>query len=1009
MNNENNNDLPVQEALIANKSPISAIWLLPVIAALIGLWLLFQAISNAGVDITIQVNSADGIVVGKTEIRYKGFPLGIVTELEFSDDVNHVIVTIEMESNTEKYLSENSLVWLVKPEISLSGISGLDTVITGNYFEMLPEVGKQKVRSFVSLTTPPPKAEDSPGLHITLHAKELGSITHGTNIYYKQIVVGEVYAYDFSDDKSHIEINALIDEEHQDLVKLNTRFWNASGVEINGDLSGFKVRTQSLASIVGGGIAFYTPELGDSTSDVSNFTEYPLFEGWEEARDSIEVTMHFPKDSGIKPGITKVIFEGIEVGVVEDFLYNQEKGGVTASVSFDPRLEPYLVSDMQFWLVKPSISLAGVSNIDRLLSGSYVGLRLGNRDGGGEPSREFDVLATEPAMQYHEPGLHVNIIADSVDSLSFGAPIFYKNLRVGSVQDHQLTDDKRRFNVHVYIEPEYQQLVNSTSVFYEQGGVEMSGSLLKSFSIKTAPMQAMLAGGLAFKTIDFEDAKTIKNGHSFNLNSNLEDALNTESITLMASNKFDLIPGITKLMFGDKHIGTVRNIEPSSDLKLAKVTIGYQSDFKNVFAQNSEIWIVEPSLSSGNIAGFNALLTGTFLQVKKGEGALKSEFILLTKAPASTPEDEGLQIRLVAEHAGSIAVGSPITFKKMYIGSIDSIDFSANSQGVDVAISINDEYRHLITQDSQFYLASGVHVKANMLGVKIQTASLQSIVRGGIDLDNSRADYTKPAEEMSKFIMFKSLADMKQSGFEVTIKFNQVIDIAVDATVQYQGHVVGYVKGVHLDESLTSTMLTVHLNKDHSSLAKNNTKFWLIKPTVGPARVANTKAFFTGNFLGVLPGTGERNDRFTGLMSEPALTELPDGLNLTLTAKNRGSLNPQSPVYYRQIQVGRVLGISLNNNADGVLIYVNIDNDKQHLVNSSTKFYNASGIKIDAGLFSGVKVDTTSIETMLAGGIAFSTENSNSTSNEFNEQAFKLYNEANDQWSDWQPVLTAPE
>lgn len=1009
MNNENNNDMPVQEALIANKSPISAIWLLPVIAALIGLWLLFQAMSNAGVDITIQVESADGITVGKTEVRYKGFSLGVVSDLEFTDDLNYVIVSVEMESNTEKYLSENSLIWLVKPEISLSGVSGLDTVITGNYFEMLPEVGKQKVRNFVVLDKPPPKSEDSPGLHITLHAKELGSISHGTNIYYKQIIVGEVYAYDFSDDKSHIKISALIDEKYQDLVKLNTRFWNASGVEMNGDLSGFKIRTQSLASIVGGGIAFYTPDLGDTTSDVNNFTEYPLFEGYDEARASIDVTMHFPKDSGIKPGITKVIFEGIEVGLVEDFVYNQEKGGVTARVSFDPRLEQYLLSDMQFWLVKPSISLAGVSNIDRLLSGSYVGFRLGDSEGGGEPSREFDVLPTEPAMQYHQPGLHVNIIADSVDSLSFGAPIFYKNLRVGSVQDHQLTDDKRRFNVHVYIEPEYQQLVNTTTVFYEQGGVEMSGSLLKSFSIKTAPMQAMLAGGLAFQTVDFDNDNIIENGHTFNLNSNLEDALNTETVILTAHHKYDLIPGITKLMFGEKHIGTVRNVHPSTDLKFAQVTIGYQSDFKSVFTEGSKIWIVEPTLSSGNVAGFNALLTGAFLQIKKGKGALKSQFTLLKKAPASVPEDEGLQVRLIASHAGSISVGSPITFKKMYIGSIDSIDFSANSLGVDVAITIEDEYRHLITQDSQFYLASGVNVKADMTGMTIQTESMQSIIRGGIGLDNSRADYTKPADEMTKFIMFDSLADMQQSGFEVLVKFNQVIDIAVDATVQYQGHVVGNVKEVHLDESLTSTILTVYLNKDHSSLAKNTTQFWLVQPEVSPARVANTKAFFTGNYLGVLPGTGENKDRFTGLMSAPALTELPDGLNLTLTAKTRGSLNPQSPVYYRQIKVGQVLGVSLNNNADGVLIYVNIDNDKQHLVNSSTKFYNASGIKIDAGLFSGVKVDTTSIETILAGGIAFSTERSNSAGNEFNQQTFKLFNEANEQWQEWQPVLTAPE
>ncbi|TRX56870.1 PqiB family protein [Thalassomonas sp. M1454] len=1001
MNQDNNNDMPVQQALVEKKSPISSIWLLPVIAALIGLWLLFQAFNDSGIDITIRVDSADGITIGKTEVRYKGFPLGVVTDLDFTDDLNFVDVTVEMNRNTDKYLTENSLIWLVKPEISLSGVSGLDTVITGNYFEMLPELGKQNVRNFVSLKKPPPKAEDSPGLHLTLHAKELGSVTHGTNIYYKQIVVGEVYAYDFSEDKGHIEIKLLIEEEYKDLIKLNTRFWNASGVELTGDLSGFKVRTQSFASIVGGGIAFYTPELGDTTTKVQNFTEYPLFEGFDEARAGINVKMHFPKDSGIRAGITKVIFEGVEVGLVEDFVYDKERGGVTADVSFDPRLEPYLLSEMEFWLVKPSISLSGISNVDRLLSGSYISFRLG----GGAPAREFDVLPTAPAIKFDQPGLHLNIVADSVDSLSFGAPIFYKNLQVGSVQDHQLTEDKRRFNVHIFIEPEYMDLVNSTSVFYEQGGIEMSGSILQTFSIKTAPMQAMLAGGLAFQTIDFENGGNVKNGHTFPLNSNLEDALNTETITIIADDKFDIIPGITKLLLGDKQIGLVRDVKPSSDLKSAIVTVGYQADFKGVFKETSKVWIVEPKLSSGYVAGFNALITGAFLQVKQGKGAAKSSFELLRKAPRKIAEDEGLQLRLNAKHAGSIDVGSPITFKKMYIGEIESIDFSDDKLSIDVFVTIEEQFRYLIADGSSFYLASGFKVDADMTGMTVQTESMQSIIRGGIALDNHRANLYKPVDELTTFTLHESYQDMLETGKDINITFNQVIDINENATVQFNSHIVGHVKTVKLNPELTKTFLTVSLNKDYINLAKETTQFWHVKPHVSPARVANTKAFFTGNYLGVKPGSGNDKQDFIGLTFEPAKTTLPSGLNLTLTNTSRGSLQPESPIYYRQIKVGKVLGSSLNTDADGVLIYINIEEQFKHLVNSSSKFYNVSGFKVDAGLFSGMKVNTESLETILAGGIAFATQTENAESL-YNGAKIKLNNEAKDDWLKWSPKLT---
>ncbi|MDG1732890.1 MAG: MlaD family protein [Thalassotalea sp.] len=1001
MNQDNNNDMPVQQALVEKKSPISSIWLLPVIAALIGLWLLFQAFNDSGIDITIRVDSADGITIGKTEVRYKGFPLGLVTDLNFTDDLNYVDVTVEMNRNTDKYLTENSLIWLVKPEISLSGVSGLDTVITGNYFEMLPELGKQNVRKFEALSKPPPKSEDSPGLHLTLHSKELGSITHGTNIYYKQIVVGEVYAYDFSADKQHIEIKLLIDEEYKNLVKLNTRFWNASGVELTGDLSGFKVRTQSFASIVGGGIAFYTPEIGDTTTKVQNFTEYPLFEGFDEARAGINVIMHFPKDSGIRAGITKVIFEGVEVGLVEDFVYNKERGGVTANVSFDPRLESYLLAEMEFWLVKPSISLAGISNVDRLLSGSYISFRLG----GGEPTREFDVLPTAPPMKYDQPGLHLNIIADSVDSLSFGAPIFYKNLKVGSVQDHQLTQDKRRFNVHIFINPEFMDLVNSTTVFYEQGGIEMSGSILQSFSIKTAPMQAMLAGGLAFQTVDFDNGKTVENGHEFALNSNLEDALNTETITVVADDKFDIIPGITKLFLGDKQIGLVRDVKPSPDLRTAIVTVGYQSDFKNAFKENSQVWIVEPTLSSGNVAGFNALLTGSFLQVKQGSGAAKSKFNLLRKAPRKLAEDEGLQLRLNAQHAGSINVGSPITYKKMYIGQIETIDFSDDKLSIDVFVTIEEQFRYLIAEGSSFYLASGFRVSADMTGMTVQTESIQSIFRGGIALDNHRANLYKPVDELTTFTLHESYQDMLETGKDINITFNQVIDIKEDATVQFNSHIVGHVKKVQLNPQLTKTFLQVSLNKDYINLAKETTQFWHIKPEVSPARVANTKAFFTGNYLGVKPGTGNDRRYFIGQTFTPANTELPSGLNLTLTSNARGSLQPESPIYYRQIKVGKVLGSSLNSNADGVLIYINIEEQFRHLLNTSTKFYNVSGIAVEAGLFSGMKVNTESLESILAGGIAFSTQSSTATKLE-NLATVKLNDEAEQSWLKWSPTLT---
>lgn len=990
-----------QEANISQKSSISSIWLLPVIAALIGIWLIFKSFTEAGVDVVVVIDSADGIVAGQTEVKFKGFPIGLVKSIEISDDLTEVHATIELKREAKPYLSENTMFWIVKPEISLSGISGLDTVIGGNYFGMLPGDGKKYVRKFEALKEPPPESEDSPGLHIELHAKDLSSISHGTGVYYKQIKVGEVYGYKFAKGGTHIIINALIDEAHASLVKSNTRFWNASGVELKGDLSGFKVRTQSFASVIEGGIAFYNPEIGDQKTKVENFTEFPLYEGFDEAQAGIKVTMNFPRNSGIKASITKVMLEGVEVGLVEDVNYNSELGTMAATVILDPRLEQYLTSGMEFWLVKPKVSLSGISNIESLLSGAYIAFRWGD----GEPTRHFDVLPSAPPLKLDENGLHLNIIADNVDSLSFGAPVFYNNLQVGIVQDHKFTDDQRRFSVHIFIEPEYENLVNSSTVFYEQGGVEFSGSL-KAFTVKTSPLQSLLAGGVSFHTRTFKGVDKVDDGTVFDLNSDLESALNTETITVNASYKYELIPGITKLMYREKHIGTVKDVKPSLDLSTAIVTIGYRHDYLGLFTENSKVWVVEPKLSSGNTDGLTALISGIFLQVKPASGKPKDHFDLLREAPPSVAADDGFQIRFTAEDKGSADKGSPITYKRMVIGEVDSIGFN-DTNDVEISATIYKEYKHLVYVNSQFYQSGGVRVQANLTGLTVQTDSLQTIIRGGIAIDNRLVEDQVNAEEMSYFTLHKSYDSMHQAGKLISITFEKVIDIKENTTVQYNGHIVGNVVGVSLNSELTTTTLKVNLSIEHPQLFRENTKFWLVKPSISMARVANAKAYFTGNYLGVLPGEGAEKTEFTGLFEPPALKTLPSGLNLILKSKTRDSINVDNPVYYRQIKVGRVLGIELNEHSDGVLIYINIDSQQSHLVRLNTKFFNASGIKVDAGIFSGVQVDTESLETILAGGIAFLTPDE--TSNKVNDgQTFTLNDAADKDWFEWRPKLTKP-
>src|SRR5690606_16219722 len=239
----------------------SAIWVLPLIALLIGAWLAYRAYSLAGIEVQIFFPSGDGIQVNKTEVMYKGMSIGKVVGMQLDDAgaMRGVRVTVEMSKTVESHLRSNTLYWLVKPSVSLAGITGLETLVSGNYITVSPGDGEPS-RRFTALSEPPPMADSVPGLHLTLKAERLASINRDSPVFYKQIQVGRVKSYPLSDDSSGIEIQVFIQPEFASLVRKHTRFWNASGVTIDAGLSGIKVRTESLASIVAGGIAFSTPE-----------------------------------------------------------------------------------------------------------------------------------------------------------------------------------------------------------------------------------------------------------------------------------------------------------------------------------------------------------------------------------------------------------------------------------------------------------------------------------------------------------------------------------------------------------------------------------------------------------------------------------------------------------------------------------------------------------------------------------------------------------------------------
>jgi paraquat-inducible protein B len=328
---EDVHELP--EAVVSRrKHQISIVWIVPLVALVIGGWLIYKAISEKGPTITISFKSAEGLEAGKTKIRYKDVELGQVTEIHLTPDLSRVLVKAELVREAEDFLSANTRFWVVRARVAAGQVSGLGTIFSGAYIGLDPGKPGMPATQFVGLEVPPVVTTDLPGRHFRLHASRLGSLDIGAPVYYRQIKVGQVVSYKLQENGEAVMIRIFINDPIDKLVFKNTRFWNASGLDVVMDASGIRVNTESLVTILVGGIAFDTPANLEPGGPVDNGETFKLFESRERIYDKTYTQkqrwlLHF---EGSVRGLTvgsPVEFRGIRIGQVLDINmeYDSEK------------------------------------------------------------------------------------------------------------------------------------------------------------------------------------------------------------------------------------------------------------------------------------------------------------------------------------------------------------------------------------------------------------------------------------------------------------------------------------------------------------------------------------------------------------------------------------------------------------------------------------------------------------------------------------------------------------
>lgn len=870
----------IESPKIVKKKLFSPIWLLPIIALALAAWLGLKSIKEAGIEVRIHFPNATGIEIGKTLVKYQGLSVGKVIDIGIDKQLTGVNVDVRMDYRAGPFLNKNTKFWLVTPKASITGVEGLDALFSGNYIAIQPGSGNSRSH-FEAEKSAPPLLPDAEGLVITLITDKLGSLDIGSLIFYRQIPVGKVIDYKLKD-ADKIEISAFINEKYASLVKPDSHFWNVSGVKIDASLSGIKVNTESLATILAGGISFSS---SDSSEQAKNNQVYRLFNSEEQAINGAYFTLTTNELGSLAIG-TKIVFRGIQIGQILTTELSDD--GVLLSAKIDTPYAQLLSETAQFWVEGADISLAGIKHASRLITGDVIQFMPGT----GDAKQQYSLLTTKPELKSTD-SLKIKLTSEEHSGINKGAEVRYKQFAIGQIKQIKLNKSMTHVEYWIEIWPEFIPLVKKQSYFVTESALSIEADL----------------EGLAVKTRDI-------------------NTLTVGAISLIPSQKTSLI--------------SANEVLP---------------------------------------------LFNSQKQANQYYASLHSK-----------------KYTLISHDGADLNINSPVYYKKMQIGRVEHIQWNPKQENFAIEIAIENQFTSLVKTNTVFWRNSALSIDAGFTGVDIDLAPIAGALKGSISLG-----LLAEGEDGSTTHLYSDKALALVQAKPINLTFPASAKLTTKAAIKYQGHKVGEVEQVTLDHDLNTVSVDAYLygNYAHHFTAKD-TRYHIVDAQLSITGIKSPETLLTGPYIAVIPGHSDiGSTQFIGQL-ETVIAPQADWLTFSLYKANLGSVKVGTPIIYRGITIGAIDHYQLSADGGQVQLNAHVEARYQHLVNSSSQFWDISGIKVDLGLFSGAQIETGSIETVLAGGIGVATEKVTTVDNAITKNTrFELHPERKSHWSSWQPKQTA--
>lgn len=366
------------QATVNHSRRLSAVWIVPIVALAMGVWMVIYTLQSQGPEITIVFSTAEGLEEGKTKIKFRNVDVGLVESAGLGEDLESVVVVAQFEKDAASLLRKDTQFWVVRPRIGTGGISGLSTLLSGGYIQIAPGTSNKKETEFIGLEEPPVTPSGTPGLRVNLVADRAGSVSVGDPVLHDGYTVGRVENEHFDPETKTMHYEVFIEAPFDQFISTTSRFWDASGVSVSAGANGVDFKMGSVESLVIGGVEVGNPDFTKPGEPAKPGETYQLYENFAEMnarpyRHSVEFVAEFPQSvRGLLPG-APVEYRGLPFGRVERVMLEEmTRGGLSGGETRDI---PVLISLTPGRVELPDTE-AGVENLrDTILEGIPRGLR----------------------------------------------------------------------------------------------------------------------------------------------------------------------------------------------------------------------------------------------------------------------------------------------------------------------------------------------------------------------------------------------------------------------------------------------------------------------------------------------------------------------------------------------------------------------------------------------------------------------------------------------------------